>query len=103
MRGRLGRLMNDRARCPVASRCWVIGWSVHGRRRASSSGNELDERATAFRYLVRDRAGQFTAAFDAVFADAGIDVLKIPPRSPRANAHAEGFILTARTDSPTGC
>jgi putative transposase len=39
-----------------------------------------------FRFLVRDRAGQFTGAFDAVLADAGIDVVKIPPRSPTANA-----------------
>jgi len=45
---------------------------------------------------VRDRAGQFTAAFDAVLADAG--TLRIPPRSPRANAHAERFVLTARTE-----
>ena len=39
--------------------------------------------------LVRDRAGQFTASFDEVLADAGIEAVKIPPRSPRANAYAE--------------
>jgi putative transposase len=33
-----------------------------------------------------------------VLADAGIDVLNTPPRSPRANAHAERFVLTARTE-----
>jgi putative transposase len=54
--------------------------------------------AAGFRFLVRDRAGQFTASFDAVLADAGIEAAKIPPRSPRANAHAEGFALTARTE-----
>jgi putative transposase len=59
---------------------------------------DLAGRAAAFSYLVRDRAGQFTAAFDAVLADAGIDVVKIPPRSPRANAYAERFVLTARTE-----
>jgi transposase InsO family protein len=43
-------------------------------------------------------AGQFTEAFDAVLADAGIEVVKIPPRSQRANAYAERFVLTARTE-----
>jgi transposase InsO family protein len=59
---------------------------------------ELGERTTAFKYLIRDRAGQFTATFDTVLADSGITVLKIPPRSPRANAYAERFVLTIRTE-----
>ena len=59
---------------------------------------DLDDRATAFRFLVRDRAGQFTTSFDAVLAGAGIDAVKIPPRCPRANCFAERFVLTARTE-----
>jgi putative transposase len=59
---------------------------------------ELGDRAADFRFLVRDRAGQFTKAFDAVLADAGIEAVKIPPRSPRANAYAERSVLTARTE-----
>jgi len=43
---------------------------------------DLGDRATNFRFLVRDRAVQFTAAFDAVLAEAGIQAAKIPPRSP---------------------
>jgi len=58
----------------------------------------LGDRAADGRFLVRDRAGQFTEAFDAVLADAGIQAVKIPPRSPRANAYAERFVLTARTE-----
>ena len=50
---------------------------------------DLGERAARYQFLIRDRAGQFTDAFDAVFASTGIDVVKIPPRSPRANAYAE--------------
>jgi transposase InsO family protein len=59
---------------------------------------DLGDRAAGFRFLVRDRAGQFTASFDAALAGAGIKAVKIPSRSPRANAYAERFVFTARTE-----
>jgi transposase InsO family protein len=59
---------------------------------------DLGERATRFRFVIRDRAGQFTEAFDAVLADAGIEVVKIPPRSPRANAYSERWVRTVRSE-----
>jgi hypothetical protein len=59
---------------------------------------DLGDRAAEFRFLVRDRAGQFTAPFDAALADAGIEAVKIPARCPRANCFAERFVLTARTE-----
>jgi putative transposase len=59
---------------------------------------DLDERAARFRFLIRDRAGQFTEAFDAVLSGAGIEVVKIPPRSPSANAYAERWVRTVRAE-----
>jgi putative transposase len=59
---------------------------------------DLGDHAEDFRFLVRDRAGQFTDSSGAALTSTGITAAKIPPRSPRANAHAERFVLTARTE-----
>jgi len=59
---------------------------------------DLGEHADRFKFMIRDRAGQFTGAFDAVLAGAGIEVVKIPPRSPRANAYAERWVRTVRAE-----
>jgi putative transposase len=59
---------------------------------------DLGDRVARFRFLVRDRAGQFTISFDEVMDGAGIDTVKIPPRCARANCFAERFVLTARTE-----
>ncbi|WP_033440926.1 integrase core domain-containing protein [Saccharothrix sp. NRRL B-16314] len=60
---------------------------------------DVGDRADDFRFLIRDRAGQFTASFDAALSGAGIHVVKTPPRCPRANAHAERFVGTVRREA----
>jgi putative transposase len=58
----------------------------------------VGERTDGFRFLVRDRDTKFTASFDVVFADAGIEVLRSPPRAPKGNAYAERWVSTIRRE-----
>ena len=64
---------------------------------------DLGDRAAGFRFLIHDRAGQFTAAFEAILAGAGIEAVKIPPRSPRATLMRKGSCSPPGPNSPTGC
>jgi hypothetical protein len=59
---------------------------------------DLGDSAAGFAFLVRDRAGQFTASFDAVLAAAGTQTVRIPSQSPGASAFAERFVLTVRSE-----
>ena len=57
---------------------------------------DLGQRAATVKFLVRDRAGQFTGSFDAVFTAEGIRILRSPPQAPGANAICERVIGTLR-------
>jgi hypothetical protein len=48
--------------------------------------------------LIRDRDSKFSREFDEVFRSEGIRVIKAPVRAPKARAHAERWVGSARRE-----
>jgi putative transposase len=59
---------------------------------------DLGQRAASVKFLIRDRAGQFTESFGDVFTAEGIRILRSPPQAPRANAICERMAGTFRRE-----
>jgi putative transposase len=86
-------------------RVHLAGRTAHpdGRWMARKARNflmDLGTRAASVKFLIRDRAGQVTGSFDAVFPAAGIKILASPPRAPRASAICEKMIGALRRELP---
>jgi putative transposase len=47
-------------------------------------------------YLIHDRDPLFTGEFLKIVADAGVESVKLPPRSPNLNAYAERFVRSIK-------
>ena len=48
------------------------------------------------RYLIHDRDPLFTAEFLSMITEAGVESVKLPPRSPNLNAYAERFVRSIK-------
>jgi putative transposase len=59
---------------------------------------DLGQRMATVKFPIRDRAGQFTGSFDAVFTAEGTRIVASPPQAPRANAICEQIIGTLRRE-----
>jgi len=59
---------------------------------------DLGPRMDTLRFLIRDRDSKYTAAFDGVYGAESIQIIKTPPRAPRANAICERVAGTLRRE-----
>ena len=59
---------------------------------------QLGEHERRFRLLIHDRDRKFSRGFDEVFRSGGIEVIRTPIQAPNANAFAERWVRTVRSD-----
>jgi transposase InsO family protein len=59
---------------------------------------DLQDAGSKARFMIRDRDSKFTQAFDAVLADAGLEVVLSGIQMPRMNSITERWIQTCRRE-----
>ena len=87
----------------AARRIRILGVTLHPTgdwttQQARNLIMDLGDQAERMKFMIRDRGSTFTAAFDAVLADAGIRTVLCNVRTPRMNAIAEHWIGGCRRE-----
>ncbi len=50
------------------------------------------------RYLIHDRDGKYCPVFDTTLTDGGVTPVRLPPRSPNLNPHAERWVRSVKDE-----
>ena len=84
-------------------RVWITGVTAHPKgewvtQQARNVTGELDDQRIDLKFLLRDRDTKYVASFDEVFTSEGAQIVRTPFRTPNANAHAERFVRTVRSE-----
>jgi putative transposase len=84
-------------------RIWITGVTAHPNaawviQQARNVTRDIADEGVEAKFLVRDRDTKYVANFDEVFRSEGAQILKTPFRTPNANAYAERFVRTVRSE-----
>jgi len=84
-------------------RIWITGVTSHPNaawvtQQARNVAGDVADEGIDVKFLVRDRDTKYVANFDEVFRSEGAQILKTPFRTPNANAYAERFVRTVRSE-----
>jgi putative transposase len=86
----------------ASRRVWLAGCTSNPTgewvtQQARNLGLGFNEGGVRF-LVVRDRDSKYSGSFDEVFRSEGIRIVKTPVRAPQANAVAERFVRTMRSE-----
>jgi putative transposase len=82
---------------------WITGVTANPNaawvtQQARNVAGDLADAVVDVKFLVRDRDTKYVASFDEVFRSEGAQILRTPFRAPNANAYAERFVRTVRSE-----